>query len=68
MLDRDTAVILMTGFGSMEGAIEAIQEGAFDYVSKPFKIRDLKAVVARAAKHWESAHGTRETAPVSGSR
>ena len=41
----------------MEGAIEAIQEGAFDYVSKPFKIDELKGVVARAAKHWESTHG-----------
>ena len=35
---QQTPVILMTGFGSMDGAIEAIQEGAFDYVSKPFKI------------------------------
>ena len=52
--EPDTAVILMTGFGSMEGAIEAIQEGAFDYVSKPFKMDDLKSVMARAAKHWES--------------
>jgi two-component system response regulator AtoC len=51
---KRSAVILMTGFGSMEGAIEAIQEGAFDYVSKPFKMDDLKAVVSRAAKHWES--------------
>lgn len=51
-----TAVILMTGFGSMEGAIEAIQEGAFDYISKPFKIEELKTVVARAVKHWESIH------------
>ena len=49
-----SAVILMTGFGSMEGAIEAIQEGAFDYVSKPFKMDELKSVVSRAAKHWES--------------
>jgi two-component system response regulator AtoC len=54
--DTGTAVILMTGFGSMEGAIEAIQEGAFDYVSKPFKINDLKTVISRAAKHWESTH------------
>ncbi len=53
-LRRPPVVILMTGFGSMEGAIEAIKEGAFDYVSKPFKISDLKAVVSRAAKHWES--------------
>jgi DNA-binding NtrC family response regulator len=52
-----SAVILMTGFGSMEGAIEAIQEGAFDYVSKPFKMDELRAVVARAVKHWESLHG-----------
>lgn len=50
----DSVVILMTGFGNMEGAIEAIQEGAFDYVSKPFKIDDLKTVVARAAKQWET--------------
>ena len=52
--EPDTAVILMTGFGNMEGAIEAIQEGAFDYVSKPFKMDDLKSVMGRAAKHWES--------------
>ncbi|MFZ9596556.1 MAG: sigma-54-dependent transcriptional regulator [Bdellovibrionia bacterium] len=48
------AMILMTGFGNMEGAIEAIQAGAFDYVSKPFKLDDLKALVARAVKHLES--------------
>ncbi len=58
-----TAVILMTGFGSMEGAIEAIQEGAFDYVSKPFKMNDLKAVISRAAKHWESQQSTGNAKP-----
>ncbi len=51
---HQAAVILMTGFGSMEGAVEAIQEGAFDYVSKPFKMDELKAVILRAVKHWES--------------
>jgi two-component system response regulator AtoC len=51
-----SVVILMTGFGSMEGAIKAIQEGAFDYVSKPFKMDELKAIVSRAVKHWESIH------------
>jgi two-component system response regulator AtoC len=65
--DEATAVVLMTGFGSMEGAIEAIQEGAFDYVSKPFKIDHLKTTLGRAAKHWESlsAPGVRG-APVAG--
>lgn len=55
-----SSVILMTGFGSMDGAIQAIQQGAFDYISKPFKMNDLKAVVARAAKQWESLKETRE--------
>jgi DNA-binding NtrC family response regulator len=49
-----TSVILMTGFGSMDGAISAIREGAFDYVSKPFRIEQIEAVVQRAARHWES--------------
>jgi two-component system response regulator AtoC len=49
-----TSVILMTGFGSMDGAITAIREGAFDYVSKPFRIEQIEAVVQRAARHWES--------------
>src|SRR4051794_2402405 len=53
------AVILMTGFGSMEGAIEAIQAGAFDYISKPFKMDELKAVVARAVKHLDSLKNAR---------
>jgi two-component system, NtrC family, response regulator AtoC len=60
-IQPQSAVILMTGFGSMDGAIQAIQQGAFDYVSKPFKMNDLKAVVARAAKQWESLRETRET-------
>ena len=55
----DAAVILMTGFGSMEGAIQAIQEGAFDYMSKPFKMADLKQLISRAAKHLESLKGVR---------
>ncbi len=53
-LSKKSAVILMTGFGSMEGAVEAIKEGAFDYMSKPFKMDELRLVVSRAAKHWES--------------
>jgi len=50
-----SVVILMTGFGTMEGAIGAIQEGAFDYVSKPFDLGELKAVMARGAAHFTEA-------------
>ena len=51
-----SVVIMMTGFGSMEGAVEAIKEGAFDYISKPFKLNELKTVVSRAAKQWASSN------------
>ena len=41
-------IIVMTAFGSIETAVEAIQEGAFDYVSKPMNLDELKNVVSRA--------------------
>jgi DNA-binding NtrC family response regulator len=49
----ETFVILMTGFGNLEGAVRAIQEGAYDYISKPFKIQELKNLVGRALKQWK---------------
>ncbi len=48
-----SVVILMTGFGSMEGALDALREGAFDYISKPFQVADLRLLVSRAGKHAE---------------
>lgn len=41
-------IVVMTAFGSMETAVEAIQEGAFDYVSKPMNLDELKKIVSRA--------------------
>jgi DNA-binding NtrC family response regulator len=43
-----TPVIIVTGFGELEKAVEAVREGAFDFVSKPFNISELKTLVARA--------------------
>jgi two-component system response regulator AtoC len=47
-------MILMTGFGSMEGAIEAIQKGAFDYISKPFDLIKMLALVNKAVKQVQT--------------
>jgi two-component system, NtrC family, response regulator AtoC len=44
----DTTVIMITAFGSIETAIEAIREGAFDYISKPFKLEEIKITIKRA--------------------
>src|SRR5579864_7451243 len=44
----ESEVILITAFGSMETAIEAVKAGAFDYISKPFKIDEVILQVQRA--------------------
>ncbi|BCA79581.1 sigma-54 dependent transcriptional regulator [Desulfuromonas sp. AOP6] len=43
-----TNVILITGNASAETAVEAMKEGAFDYITKPFNIEKLKILVAKA--------------------
>jgi DNA-binding NtrC family response regulator len=44
-------VVMMTGFGSIETAVEAMRAGAFDYFSKPFDLDELLIVVRKAAEH-----------------
>jgi two-component system response regulator AtoC len=40
-LDRPSAVILITGFGSLDTAVQAVQHRAFDYISKPLNLADI---------------------------
>ncbi|MBI2394417.1 MAG: sigma-54-dependent Fis family transcriptional regulator [Deltaproteobacteria bacterium] len=47
-LERPPQVVLMTAFGTMESAIDALRDGAFDYVTKPFDPDHMKATVQRA--------------------
>ena len=44
----ETIIIMMTAFGSIETAIRAIKEGAYDYVSKPFKLDEIKLTIQRS--------------------
>ncbi|MBE3073024.1 MAG: sigma-54-dependent Fis family transcriptional regulator, partial [Acidobacteria bacterium] len=41
-------VLLISGFGTLETAVDAVRAGAFDYISKPFNIGEVKATVERA--------------------
>src|SRR5437763_12927113 len=45
-----TAVILMTAFGSVNTAVEAMEIGAFDYVQKPFEIEEMEVKSEKALK------------------
>jgi FixJ family two-component response regulator len=46
---KHTRVILITGYATVEVAREALVKGAFDFIAKPFKPKDLTAVVNKAA-------------------
>lgn len=47
-LHPETAVIMITAFATTDSAVEAMKSGAFDYVSKPFKIEEIKVTISRA--------------------
>ena len=47
----NTAVVMISGMQTVESAIDALRLGAFDYVMKPFDLRQVEAVVSRALEH-----------------
>lgn len=49
-IDRDLPVLLMTGDPKLDGAVEAIEHGAVNYLAKPFQAERLAAAVASAAR------------------
>jgi two-component system response regulator AtoC len=51
-----TAVILMTAFGSIGTAVEAMKIGAFDYVQKPFEIEEMEVKVEKALEMRRMRH------------
>jgi DNA-binding NtrC family response regulator len=46
----DTEVVMVTGYGSVETAVEAMRLGAFDYLTKPFDLDDLQRTINRVVK------------------
>ncbi len=60
-----TRVIMITGYAMMDLAREAMEKGAFDFISKPFKANELRRVIANAAEalgvsiDYEDAAGVR---------
>jgi DNA-binding NtrC family response regulator len=49
--DPDTPVILMTAQATLQSAMQAVNEGAFYYIQKPFRNDELVAILRRAAEH-----------------
>src|SRR6202048_1586316 len=47
----ETTVLFGTAFGNVDGAVDAIRRGAYDYISKPYDVNAIKLVVDRALRH-----------------
>jgi DNA-binding NtrC family response regulator len=46
-INADAEIVIMTAHGSMETAVHAVHNGAFDYISKPFVVDDILAILRR---------------------
>ena len=49
--DASTAVIVLTAFGTVAQAVQAMQNGACDYLTKPFSFEQLQSTVERVMRH-----------------
>ena len=47
-MDKRSVVVVITGFGTIESAVKAIKEGAYDFITKPVKFEELDIVINRA--------------------
>lgn len=54
-LDPDVEVIISTGYGTVEAAVKAMKEGAYDFIQKPFHIEEMLALVEKALEKNEVA-------------
>ncbi len=48
--EPDVQVIVLTAFGAVESAVEAMKLGAYDYINKPFDVSELRLIIERALK------------------
>lgn len=54
-LNSRLPVIILTAFGTITSAVEAVKSGAFDYMEKPFDKQALSVMVKKAVNHWRCA-------------
>jgi len=59
--NSDTGVIMITAFASPDDAVLAMKNGAFDYITKPFNVDEIKSVISSGLKKKEN-QGTQEAA------
>lgn len=61
-------VILVTGFGTLDSAVEAAREGAWDFISKPFKVQEVVTIARRALEQDQNTSSAEHTSEPLSSR
>jgi DNA-binding NtrC family response regulator len=55
-LNHEIVVLIMTAFGSIDQAVQAVKEGAYDYINKPFKIDEILLTIEKALEERHLRH------------
>ncbi len=61
-IDRDVLVIMMSGYGTVRSIVRAMELGAYDYLTKPFRLEEALKVVSEALE-MKRMHGPGQEAP-----
>lgn len=56
----DTLVMLMTGYSGIENALHAVEQGAYDFVSKPFQLPEIRVRLDNAARYQQLLRSWKE--------
>ena len=60
IINPEAAVVILTAYGTLDTALEAIKGGAYDYLTKPFKVQEILILAERAYKRVELINENRE--------
>ncbi|HSB03901.1 MAG TPA: HD domain-containing phosphohydrolase [Thermodesulfobacteriota bacterium] len=65
LIDSDVMIIVITGFGTLQSAVEAIRHGVYDYIAKPFNVKEISGIIEKAVqqrrKHLEAKDFMRQS-------
>ncbi len=58
--NRDLAVVILTAYGTLDAALEAIKEGAYDYLTKPFRVQEIILLADKVFRRAQLIEENRE--------
>jgi DNA-binding NtrC family response regulator len=63
---RRTKVIMITGYATLELARESLTKGAFDFIAKPFKLKEIRRTIEKAVASLEKSNARKTSEAVAG--